>query len=167
MASYCIICQANAVNAISFSPDDQVLASASADKTIKLWQVSNGALLQTLTGHTDGVYSVSFSPDDKMIASASRDGSIKLWNRDGRELKTLLGHTDAVLSISFSPDGKFLASASFDGTAKLWHLLSTELQTQDLDNLLIRSCNLLKNYLKTNPKISDQERGSLCSDLRS
>ncbi|MEH2421607.1 MAG: caspase family protein [Nostoc sp.] len=157
----------NAVNAISFSPDGQVLASASADKTIKLWQVSNGALLQTLTGHTDGVYSVSFSPDGKMIASASGDGSIKLWNRDGRELKTLPGHTDAVLSVSFSPDGKFLASASFDGTAKLWRLLSTELQTQDLDNLLIRSCSLLNDYLKTNPKISDQERGSLCSDLRS
>ncbi|MEH2026999.1 nSTAND1 domain-containing NTPase [Nostoc sp.] len=156
----------NAVNAISFSPDGQVLASASADKTIKLWQVSNGALLQTLTGHTDGVFSVSFSPDGKMIASASGDGSIKLWNRDGRELKTLPGHTDAVLSVSFSPDGKFLASASFDGTAKLWRLLSTELQTQDLDNLLIRSCNLLNDYLKTNPKISDQERGSLCSDLR-
>ncbi|MEH1934504.1 MAG: caspase family protein [Nostoc sp.] len=156
----------NAVNAISFSPDGQVLASASADKTIKLWQVSNGALLQTLTGHTDGVLSVSFSPDGKMIASASGDGSIKLWNRDGRELKTLPGHTDAVLSVSFSPDGKFLASASFDGTAKLWRLLSTELQTQDLDNLLIRSCHLLKDYLKTNPKISDQERGSLCSDLR-
>ncbi|MEH2239140.1 nSTAND1 domain-containing NTPase [Nostoc sp.] len=156
----------NAVNAISFSPDGQVLASASADKTIKLWQVSNGALLQTLTGHTDGVFSVSFSPDGKMIASASGDGSIKLWNRDGRELKTLPGHNDAVLSVSFSPDGKFLASASFDGTAKLWRLLSTELQTQDLDNLLIRSCNLLNDYLKTNPKISDQERGSLCSDLR-
>ncbi|MEH2196006.1 MAG: caspase family protein [Nostoc sp.] len=156
----------NAVNAISFSPDGQVLASASDDKTIKLWQVSNGVLLQTLRGHTDGVYSISFSPDGKMIASASGDGSIKLWNRDGRELKTLPGHTNAVLSLSFSPDGKFLASASFDGTAKLWHLLSTELQTQDLDNLLIRSCNLLNDYLKTNPKISNQERDSLCSDLR-
>ncbi|MEH2252198.1 nSTAND1 domain-containing NTPase [Nostoc sp.] len=157
----------NAVNAISFSPEGQVLASASDDKTIKLWQVSDGTLQQTLTGHTDGVYSVSFSPDGKMIASASGDGNIKLWNRDGRELKTLLGHTDAVLSVSFSPDGKFLASASFDGTAKLWRLLSTELQTEDLDNLLIRSCSLLNDYLKTNPKISDQERGSLCSDLRS
>ncbi|MEH1947352.1 MAG: caspase family protein [Nostoc sp.] len=154
----------NAVNAISFSRDGQVLASASADKTIKLWQVSNGTLLQTLTGHTDGVYSVSFSPDGKIIASASGDGSIKLWNRDGRELKTLPGHTDAVLSVSFSPDGKFLASASFDGTAKLWRLQSTELQTQDLDNLVIRSCKLLKDYLKTNPNISDQERGSLCSN---
>ncbi|MDZ8187551.1 MAG: caspase family protein [Nostoc sp. ChiSLP02] len=157
----------NAVNAISFSPDGKILASASADKTIKLWQVSNGALLQTLTGHTDSIYSLSFSPDGQTIASASGDGSIKLWNREGRELKTLLGHTDAVLSVSFSPDGKFLASASFDGTAKLWRLLSAELQTQDLDNLLIRSCNLLKDYLKTNPKISDRERGSLCSDLRS
>ncbi|MEH2233771.1 MAG: caspase family protein [Nostoc sp.] len=161
---YNLLGHTNAVNAISFSPDGQVLASASADKTIKLWQVSNGTLLQTLTGHTDAIYSVSFSRDGKTIASASGDGSIKLWNRDGRELKTFPGHTDAVLSVSFSPDGKFLASASFDGTAKLWRLLSTELQTQDLDNLLIRSCHLLKDYLKTNPNISDQERGSLCSN---
>ncbi|MBH8567045.1 caspase family protein [Nostoc sp. CENA67] len=156
----------NAVNAISFSPDGEVLASASSDKTIKLWQVSNGALQQTLTGNTDGVLSVSFNHDGKLIASASGDGTIKLWNRNGRELKTFLGHTDAVLSVSFSPDSKFLASASFDGKAKLWRLLSTELQTQDLDHLLIRSCELLDDYLKTNPKISDQERGFLCSDLR-
>ncbi|MDF5737164.1 MULTISPECIES: nSTAND1 domain-containing NTPase [unclassified Nostoc] len=162
---YTLLGHTNAVNAISFSPDGQLLASASDDKTIKLWQVSDGTLQQTFAGHTDGVLSVSFSADGKIIASASGDGSIKLWNRDGRELKTLPGHTDAVLSVSFSPDGKFLASASFDGTAKLWRLVSTELQTQDLDNLLIRSCNLLNDYLKTNPKISDEERGSLCSDL--
>jgi WD40 repeat protein len=49
------------------------------DKTIKLWRVSDGSLVRTLTGHTDSVWSVSFSPDGRLLASGSRDNTIKLW----------------------------------------------------------------------------------------
>jgi WD40 repeat protein len=109
------------VNRISFSPDGQIIASASDDKTVKLWRAKDGKLITTLKdkGHTDLVYGVSFSPDGQMIASASKDKTVKLWKRDGTFIRNLQ-HTDVVNAVSFSPDGQIIASASNDKTVKLW-----------------------------------------------
>ncbi|MBW4449081.1 MAG: caspase family protein [Spirirestis rafaelensis WJT71-NPBG6] len=155
----------NAVGGISFNPQGNILASASSDKTIKLWQVKDGKLLQTLIGHTEAVWSVTFSPDGQIIASASDDSTVKLWSVNGIEMKTFLGHSQAVSDVSFTPNGKMIASSSRDGTVKVWRVHSKELQTTDLDHLLIRSCRWLHDYLKNNPKLSNQEQ-DLCSDLK-
>ncbi|MBW4476845.1 MAG: caspase family protein [Tolypothrix brevis GSE-NOS-MK-07-07A] len=155
----------NAVGGISFNPQGNILASASSDKTIKLWRVKDGKLLQTLRGHSDAVWGVTFSPQGNMIASGSEDKAVKLWSLDGIEIKTFWGHSESVTDVSFSPDGKMIASASNDGTAKLWRVDSKQLQTTDLDHLLIRSCRWLHDYLHNNPKFSNQER-DLCSDLK-
>jgi WD40 repeat protein len=113
----------NWVWSVSFSPDGSLLASGGDDKTIKLWRVSDGALVRTLKGHTDRVRSVSFSPDGSLLASGSKDGTIKLWRvSDGALVRTLTGHTDEVWSVSFSPDGSLLASGSDDKTIKLWRV---------------------------------------------
>jgi hypothetical protein len=87
------------------------------DYTIKLWRVSDGALLRTLEGHTGGVTSVAFSPDGSMIASGSGDGTIKLWRvSDGALLKTYDEETVNVYPVAFSPDGLLLAWARADAT---------------------------------------------------
>ncbi|KHG39122.1 WD-40 repeat-containing serine/threonine protein kinase, partial [Aphanizomenon flos-aquae 2012/KM1/D3] len=103
----------SSVNSVAYSPDGQTLASASVDKTIKLWNVKTGNLLQTLEGHSSPVNSVAYSPDGQILASATVDNTntIKLWNvKTGNLLQTLTGHSDWVSSVAYSPDGQILAS---------------------------------------------------------
>ena len=63
----------------SLFPDGQLLASASHDHTVKLWEVASGREVRTLTGHSSNVLAVAFSPDGQLLASASDDNTVKLW----------------------------------------------------------------------------------------
>jgi WD40 repeat protein/uncharacterized caspase-like protein len=99
-----------------------ILASSSDDKTIRLWNLADGTLRQTLTGHQGKVTSIAFSPNDNILASGSDDNTIKLWRIDGTLIKTLTQEDSAIAALSFSPDGQILASASSDNTVKLWQV---------------------------------------------
>src|SRR5438034_961625 len=115
---------AASANAVAFSPDGQLLASASSDHTVKVWRVADGALLRTLTGFFDSVTSVTFSHNGYMLAAGSIDRNVNVWNADNWSFIGTVGLTDFVLGVSLAPDDSRLAVAG--GYSGNWiHIVRT------------------------------------------
>ena len=109
------------INAIDFSPDDTLIASAS-NNAVRLWELESGRLVDTLAGHAATVNDVVFNANGDVIVTASADGTAKTWRVDsGQAIDTLPGHTGGVLSLVFNPDGQQLATTGQDGVARLWN----------------------------------------------
>jgi WD40 repeat protein len=140
------------INYVSFSPDGQLVATASDDTTIKLWTLE-GKLYRIIEGHKGPVQDVSFSPDSQIVASASSDLTMKLWNRDGSLLESF--EIAPYGSVKFSPDGKTLAVSGSMNTLQLWNL--------DFDDMLGRSCEWLHEYMN-NPNVNEKDR-ALCNGI--
>ena len=113
------------VSSLAFKPNSYLLASASYDDTVRIWDVGDNTNLRhvrTLRGHTGSVISVAWSPDGRTLASGSSDGTVRLWNpNNGINFAVLRGHTEEVTCVAWSPDGRTLASASDDDTVRLWN----------------------------------------------
>lgn len=110
------------VLAIDFSPQNPtLLASASADTTINLWDVATGELVNTFNEHADEVTAIAFHPDGSTLASGSADGTIRLWDLSSGEPVVVLGGENGwVLALAFTPDGTQLATGTIDGTIQIW-----------------------------------------------
>jgi WD40 repeat protein len=111
------------VFSLAFSPDDTLLATASGDRTIRIWDVRAARAIAVLHGHTDPVHCVAFSPDGRRLASGSNDRTIRLWDTQSfEEVAQLRGHDDHIWSLAWSPDGRRLVSGSGDFTARIWEV---------------------------------------------
>src|SRR5258707_6539367 len=112
---------ASRVTAVAWSPKGTHIATASYDKTVRVWDASNGSTILTYRGHWDRVQASAWSPDGKRIASASDDGTVQVWDAaTGQHFLTYRSHTNAVTVVAWSPDGKRIASASDDKTVQGW-----------------------------------------------
>jgi WD40 repeat protein len=112
---------ADVVFALAFSPDGRRLATASFDKTVRIWDVPGKRLLRTLTGHSDFVYAVAFGPKGKWLVSASKDRSVKLVDADtGKSRFTFSGMNQDVLAVAVSPDGNRIVSSGFEKALYWW-----------------------------------------------
>ncbi|HWE62212.1 MAG TPA: tetratricopeptide repeat protein, partial [Chloroflexota bacterium] len=112
---------AGPVIGVALSADGHIVASASLDRTIRLWAAEGGHLLATLEGHTGQVQNVALSGDGRLVASASFDRTVKLWAAEsGQLLATLEGQSGPILGVALNEDGRLLASGGDDMAVTLW-----------------------------------------------
>lgn len=109
------------VNDVKFSPDARLVASASFDKSIRVWCGKTGRFLMTLRGHVQAVYQVAWAADSRLLVSGSADSTLKLWSMETKKLHTdLPGHGDEVYTVDWSPDGQRVVSGSKDRLLRIW-----------------------------------------------
>ncbi len=113
--------RSNRVNGVAFRRDGLWVATASDDKTAKIWDTQSGKEVATLMGHLGEITALAFSPDGNRLATASEDRTVKIWDcKSGKDLLTLKGHGEKVDAVIYSPDGTKIVSTSDDNTAKIW-----------------------------------------------
>ncbi|MGF1568405.1 MAG: caspase family protein [Nodosilinea sp.] len=117
------------IEALAFSPDGSLLASAGSDQQILIWRVSDGIQLASLGGNTARITALTFSPNGALLISAGDGPHLKLWSLDPTQtglratsIQPQIDHEEGISSLSMSPDGQFLSTGSYDSTVKLWQI---------------------------------------------
>jgi WD40 repeat protein/tRNA A-37 threonylcarbamoyl transferase component Bud32 len=111
------------VTAVIWSPDGNALASASYDKTVRVWKAAGGSLLRIYRGHTDRVNALVWSPNGQYIASASNDCTVQIWDAlTGKLFSVYRGHTRQVTALAWSPDNTYLASGDQEKHVQVWQV---------------------------------------------
>ena len=137
------------VNSVAYSPDGQLLASGSSDRTIKVWR-QDGTFIKSLAIPYDSnnqltdVRSVAISPDGSLIAAGVEQynastqtefGAVQIWRiSDGVLVRNFTGYGAAVNAVAFSPDGQYLASGSSDRSVKVWRMANGTLVSNRFDH---------------------------------
>jgi len=118
---------------IILSPDARTVATAGADKIVKLWSVATGKLLHTLSGVQAPLDTMIFSRDGRSLAGGSTfdgdDKTVKVWNvASGKLVQSLKGNEKGVYALAWSPDNRSLSSAGDDATVRIWDVASGKLK---------------------------------------
>ena len=121
----------DSVFSLSLGSDGELLASASPDHSVLLWNARSLEPIGKYRKHDDWVSSVDISSDGEFLVSACGDGNAYLWSTGGEDvIRKFEGHTDGVRSVAFSPDDRLLITSSYDKTTRIWSVeTGTELAT--------------------------------------
>lgn len=121
------VCHDKDINALDVAPNDKFIATASHDKTAKIWDSSSGDEIGVLKGHRKVVWCVHFSPVDQCVVTSSADMTLKIWNlTDFACIRTFEGHISGILQVAFITHGVQLLSCSSEGVLKVWSIKNNE-----------------------------------------
>jgi len=113
----------DSLNSVALSADGTLLATASYDRTIVVWETSSGKRRVQMTGHNGPVFDVAFDPRSRFLASASGDRTVKLWNlKTGKRLDTFNEPTKGQNTVAVSPDGRFVVAGGIDNRIRAWEI---------------------------------------------
>jgi WD40 repeat protein len=115
------LCDGGPLTSIAYDPHGDRIATASLDKSVRIWDSKTGKEIRAFRGHTQVPFGVVFSPDGDRLVSCGEDNSTRIWDAtSGQELFTLRGHKLEVHSLAISGNGRWIATSSQDGTVKIW-----------------------------------------------
>lgn len=120
-----------------FSPDSTLVATGHENGTIRLWELSTGRPIGTMTGPQRPVHWADFSPDGERLASCTTDMMLKIWDvRSGNEVFSVRAHDGPVNCVRFSPDGTAIATCGQDSLVKIWESRMEPATRQEVKNLV-------------------------------
>lgn len=130
-----------------------MIASAGADRTIRIWDSQTGDCLQTLEGHTDCIYDIAIHPYRQSLVSASHDKTLRYWDLHTGKCTAILPHETPLWSVAYHPNGDYLATSGWNNCITIWDVQAQEIiQSLEILNpyhgMMIRDCQGLTSSQK-------------------